>query len=186
MGYETNILFVRKPLNKNRGFMDVIASVEMGKINYNNTARLILKTAENTILVKDKLSKKDEQTKAWLKEYQSLSARFLNNLSEAEQIEESDYKRLYKLQSMLDKRLPYVYSSNNYIEEFTDHYGDCLMILSLEELSKAISADLAKNIVEGEYGYKGYRRYHLALALIKEFQDEDQWDDSVQCVLFGH
>ena len=178
MGYETELIFIQDWNRKKGGFKQILARVEMGKICYNEFSKLLEK------------SKKEATVKqaGLLSELNDIRG----DLDDATQ-GESDFDRdwikkandnLWKVENKLEKSLPMIFARDD--QSFEDSYGDLLIIVSLDDLYRAIMLDSAKELSNYK-NPKGYRRYNLALKMIENFMDTEFWaKGNVKVVLWGH
>lgn len=192
MGYETKLLFVesnRHDKEKNPiGYCSVVATVELSKCGSGPVGDLI-----------EKLRNANRKTKSDLTqvvhEYQKLHDEVYDRSGdyrpEMKELDLKEVKRkadlISKMHLQLGKRLPYVYETDCSTEDFTDSYGDLLLVASLKELHAALLKDQAQIIESNDYDGHGYRRYSLALKLVEEFRGSEQWDDErVKVIMYGH
>lgn len=184
MGYETTLIFIANYSKKPVGYHRIIASVEMGKVAYDEVGKLI-----------NELQKLDEKDNADLKsrieEYTKLHNEMFN--SEGEYTEKyavmpevkrkKAYAKYFRKRMYVERRKPYIFHKDNNKESFMDSYGNMLLVTDLKTLKETIEKDLALSIEKKEYGDEGYHRFHLALSTINYFLDKEE---TAQVVLYGH
>jgi len=105
----------------------------------------------------------------------------LNDMTDTKR--NAEIKKLFRMAANLDKELHYIYYEGS-DQQYEDRYGNTLMIVSLEDLKKAIIKDQAQMVIEGYDN--GYRRFNIALKMIESFQDKKDWNDNVKVVMWGH
>lgn len=158
MGYETRLIFMEK--SSINGWCKVIAEIEMGKIAYDNVGKLI-----------EKLTK--ETKKKYCKEaYQILN-----------KIKKATNKEKYRQERKIVKLVPYFYTINSEKPIYDDKYDDLLLITDLQTFKDAITLDQKKIIKEEG---KGYRRFDMALAIIDQLMNKDNWSENIEVILWGH
>ena len=187
MGYETCLLFIdERKYTKDKGYARIEATLEMGCICNDMVGKLIEKSVPKKT-TKEKLRK---QIKAWEKQrakcYTSDGeyTEEMNDLSEKEREIECD--KSYKMSRELDKKLYHVCYSDKNTQQYTDCYGDVLIVVSLADLKEAITLDQAKMIHTKEYDIHGYRRFAMALAVIEQFENKEHWDENIKVIMWGH
>jgi hypothetical protein len=186
MGYETTLIFVTGGVNGFKGYCSIEATLRMGKIAYEGEISMLIeelrKCDTETDYTKDKA--RTEQYRR-IFTYGEWSAE-MQELTEGER--DKEYDKYWKLRVQLEEKFPYVYYNEGENEQFTDNYGDFLMLTDLETLLSALIKDRAKHITEHDthHGY-GYRRYELAIRLTEAFMNEKIWGkEQVKVILFGH
>ena len=103
----------------------------------------------------------------------------------AEEKNELDKER-FKLESYLEKKLPYVYWEDGNEHNYADRYGSTLMVVSLQDLKEAIIKQQAEEINTGNFKL-GYGKYDMALRMIEGFMNSDFWDEKyTRVIMWGH
>lgn len=160
MGYETRLIFV-----EDYGSIDkwckVIAELEMGKIACDEVGKLI------------KILQKENKTKYRKRAYETLK-----KLETA-----IDDDKTYQIKRELHNEIPYFYTINSEEPIYDDKYKDLLLITDLKTLRDAIAKDQEKTMKEDG---KGYRRFGVALAIIDQLMDKDNWSENIKVILWGH
>lgn len=185
MGYETNLIFVSSGYSQHgkfKGFCPVEATLEMGKIHYGHVGNLIDKTKQSI----------SEKVVHLIEEYNELhdkvfdhEGQTLHKIKELPKEEQQKrFEEVFTLMRKLEEQVPFVYAEGGNYHNFSDNYGDPLLLVSLKDLKKAIKADLKESIKKKEYGKLGYRRFNVALKMIEAFESK-QFND-VGVILFGH
>ena len=182
MGYETRLIFIENMTphsKKKNGYRRVLASVDMAKVCYNAVGELIGKTRDAT------KKRHTVEVKAMLSRHATLTNNQQTVGGDYESVDGSEFKERFdemnKLETALEKKgYAYCYADPNHAA-FGDDYGDDLLIVSLEEIRKALAHDQAKQIVaKDDYVYD---RYAWAIALIDSLLKSDR---DITCVMWGH
>ena len=136
MGYETT-MFVVDTYGRKKGYWRIVASVELGKVAYNEMGKLIEELRAKKI--PETILKKLEKCK-----------------------EETDDSKKMDLKIELAKRLPHIIIGEDLC--FTDDYGDVLMVTTPEEVIKRMKHDYAKHLIEDGYEYQPFE---IALGILE-------------------
>lgn len=158
MGYETRLIFMKK--SSVNGWCEVIIELEMGKIAYNEVGKLI-----------------ERLTKETKKKYCKETYQILNKLHNGTN------KQISHLKKKIVKFVPYFYDINGEKPIYEDKYDELLLITDLQTLKDAITLDQKKMIKEDG---KGYRRFDIALAIIDQLMNKDNWIEDIKVILWGH
>jgi len=161
MGYETRLIFVECYDGSIDKYCKVIAELEMGKIACDEVGKLI------------ETLQKENKTKYRKRAYELLK--------KLETTIEDDKK--YQIERELFNEIPYFYTKNSENPIYDDKYGDLLLITDLETLRGAIAKNQEKIIKEDG---KGYRRFDVALAIIDQLMDKDNWSENIKVILWGY
>jgi hypothetical protein len=183
MGYETTLIVVETTQIKKNGqphdYMRVVATVELCKATGKHLDSLRIKKSDEDYL-KD-INRLEELQNImydregnYNEEFKKLSA------TERKKIEQEDTR----LSKKIRKQLPFIFHTSHNNENYTDSYGDVLMIADVRAVYTAILKDQADLIVKGEYEH-GYRRYTAALKMLEAFLNEKEWP-RLKVVLWGH
>lgn len=182
MGYETTLIFVYTWGRKKKGFWEVVASINLGKVAWGEFGRLIdeLSTKNRKWLEKRKRIAK------WLDEWETIKSKLLYEVEnlEKEEIEELKTRR-FELERILEKHLPMIFFKNDNYPSFTDDYGDLLMVTDLETVKDAIIKTQAEELVK-DGAETTYRRFDVALAMIDAFiLTKEKWNNNIKVILWG-
>ena len=187
MGYETRLIFVSNSYKKSGKFHDychIEASLEMGKIAYDNVGALIEKSKVRDI--KDELKKLVEEWESKHNDIYNSNGDYTESAEDMPEKErEREIRRLCVVENKLSVKLPYIFETNGNKQDYTDDYGDFLIVVEMEDLYRAIVQDQAKGIAEHQYEL-GYRRYAMALKMIEEFMNRKMWGEKIKVVMWGH
>ena len=183
MGYETTLIFCES-YNHKSGYWNVISTLDMCKITYDKSINNLIDLARS----RNGSDKEIEEKKELVKDFESEHKRIftsdgdyteeLRELSKVEQ--DKDTKEYSKIQSKLSKKIPYIYYSKNNREDYTDMYGDLLLVVSLEEIKKAIDEARSRDVLKGE---GVWYRYDIALSLIESIEKNNK---DCKVIMWGH
>lgn len=178
MGYETTLYFVNT-YDRKVGFWDIVGSVELHKVAYNQFEKLI-----NGAKIRQNKNKKIDEILTELNDIrndrQKIEEIIFWEMKKRQSLtitEEKLGNKELKLRRMAEKLLPFIFEGD--IEKFEDQYGDKLLVADLNEVEDALEKDNAKDILDGEESYEPFR---VALAMIREFKGNKR----IKIVMWGH
>ena len=181
MGYETTLIVVEANSFKKDGspydFMNIVATIELCKANgkYLDALRVSNKEFNKEVnRMEDLQNMMYTRGGNYNEEFKKLSK------TARKKIEQEDLR----LSKKMHKQLPFIFYTSHNDENYTDSYGDALMVIDVKAAYNAILKDQAESIAKGEYEH-GYRRYTVALKLLEAFLDEEKWP-RLKVVLWGH
>jgi hypothetical protein len=186
MGYETTLIFINDYKKKFEGYCSVEATLKMGCIAYGVLDKLLTKIRDKRTEVEEK------EMQSLVSAYESQEKRCFTNGEYGEEIRDmpekerkKEIKKLYAYEKKL-KTLPYTYYNSCNSHQYTDIYGDLLLLVELKELRDAMVKEQARLISSRKYEY-GYRRFKAALLLVEHFMSAEDWTPgTVKVVMWGH
>jgi len=182
MGYETTAIFVSSN-DDFKGYCGIQATLDMGKIAYGKIAELMsnIDRHDNADL------KVLEQE--WKKQHEHC---FINGdyTPELKAMDKGDRNieidKVFALENKLDKKLPCIFYQNGNMKDYTDRYGEPLMLVDLKDFRKAIIADNKELISCGAFKEPGYRRLNMAVKMIDMFKEKIWGSQPVKVILWGY
>jgi len=180
MGYETKAIFVSSNQDF-KGYCSIEASLDMGKIAGDEVGDLMNKARRNGDLKPD--IKKWEDTHDSIYCEGNYTER-LKEMSESKRRKEVD--KLFELQKKLDEKLPYIYERSGDKHDYSDLYGDPLLMVDLKDFRRAVVENQKTLIADGTYEKPGYRRFNMVLKMIDMFDKKIWGAQPVKIILWGY
>lgn len=183
MGYETKAIFVSSHSGF-KGYCSVIATLDMGKIADGHIYDLIGKahsTDSKTL---------EARVKEWRDRHDYIFNAEGNYTDELLKMSEEDKQKevdkLFEMQHKLDERLPYIFETSNHVHDYTDDYGELMMMVDLKDFRSAVVKENKVLIAKGIYNAPGYRRFVMAIRMIDMFDKKIWGEEPVKVILWGH
>ena len=184
MGYETKAIFVRSN-DKFKGFCSIQATLEMGKIAYGHISKLMEKARNpirNTTL--------EDSVKQWkdMHDYvYNAEGNYTDALLKMDDVDkQKEVDKLFEMGHKLNEQLPYIFETSNNVHDYTDAYGELMMLVDLKDFRAALVKENKLMIAKGFYEAPGYRRFVMAIKMIDMFDPKIWGDEPVKVILWGH
>lgn len=183
MGYETKAIFVSSHSDF-KGYCRIEATLEMGKIANNYISDLMDKARNVNRKELESLVKTWEDKHDYIFNAEGNYTEALVKMETDEQQKEVDF--LFTLQHDLDRNVPYIFETDHNRQNYTDCYGDLLLVVDLKAFRSAVVKENKMLIAEGQYDARGYRRFNMVLKMIDMFDKKIWGDEPVKVILWGH